>query len=367
MSVNFAPQLSKFPDIEQVISLDPLSVDENTINTPFCYLQLLPSNNDKIRSKLLVGFNEKFFHIDDDQIIGEIGAIIETLHGASLLIDDIEDDSTLRRGNTCAHIKYGIPAALNSGNLMYFVAIQKAFSSLSRFYTKNNPNDEAGLAVVKNKLLDIFMEEMVNLHTGQGYDIYWRDNLEDIMRKGLPTIEEYLKVVMHKTGGLFRLAVRILSLFSCNAGEGVPLENDLMKLANLLGIIYQVRDDHLNLVNERYAEMKGFAGEDLIEGKLSLPILYTLLHTDVNSTLYQLYTELKTPGERRSNIERIQEARQFIVESGALEFSFSLLQEYVRQAKVIIESVDDDSSMILSDILDKLSQVSKPTSLPMDV
>ncbi|GEQ70447.1 hypothetical protein JCM33374_g4124 [Metschnikowia sp. JCM 33374] len=350
----------KTPDIDQIIAQISPAFPARTLTAPFNYLQSLPSNNDKVRSKFLTGFNERFFHISDGGVIGEITTIVETFHAASLLIDDIEDDSTLRRGKPCAHLKYGIPSTLNSGNLMYFVAIQRAFSSLPEYYKKKT-SDEFALAAMRNQLSDIFHDEMVNLHVGQGLDIYWRDNLQEIMKTGLPTIEEYLQVAMHKTGGLFRLAVRTLSLFAGGEFEpGTESSRELIKLANLLGVIYQIRDDYMNLVSERYAEMKGFSGEDLIEGKLSLPILYTLLQTEKDSMLHRLYAELTTPNERRANMERLDQVRLFISRSGALEFSYSLLQEYVEKATIVIESSDEKSFKTLSHLLKKLAQVNKP-------
>jgi geranylgeranyl pyrophosphate synthase len=55
---------------------------------------------------------------------------------------------------------------------------------------------------------DVFVEELLNLHRGQGMDLYWRETLT------CPTEEEYIGMVLDKTGGLFRLAVRLMQLES---------------------------------------------------------------------------------------------------------------------------------------------------------
>ncbi|OBA20172.1 terpenoid synthase [Metschnikowia bicuspidata var. bicuspidata NRRL YB-4993] len=329
------------PDIERVISLKSLCVPANTLTAPYDYLHLLPSNNDRIRSTFLAGINESFFRISDAAVISEISAVIEIFHGASLLIDDIEDDSAFRRGQPCAHIRYGVPATLNSGNLMYFVAMRRAFQALPPHYTHTKGGLALALVAFRSQMVDVFVEEMVNLHTGQGFDIYWRDNLAQLMKTGMPSIEDYLQVVMHKTGGLFRLAVRTLGLFAGDAFQMHSRRSEgLVELANLLGIIYQIRDDYLNLVDERYAELKGSFGEDLIEGKLSLPILYTLLHSGDNTVLHTLYDELKSPQERRADLDRLAEARCFVADSGALQYTYSLLQEYVEKARSILAAVN---------------------------
>ena len=63
--------------------------------------------------------------IPDDKLVA-IGDLIEMLHNASLLIDDIEDNSKLRRGVPVAHHIYGIPLTINAANYIYFLAMQKA-------------------------------------------------------------------------------------------------------------------------------------------------------------------------------------------------------------------------------------------------
>ena len=73
-------------------------------------------------------------------------------------------------------------------------------------------------------------------------------------------MEEYLEMIKDKTGGLFRLAIKLLLLYS-----DVKENDQLISLANLMGILYQVRDDYLNLVDAKYSAMKGTTCEDLIE------------------------------------------------------------------------------------------------------
>jgi len=64
----------------------------------------------------------------DDKVI-QMGALIETLHTGSLIIDDIEDQSNSRRGNPCAHLVYGTRNSINSANLMYFLPFKKILES----------------------------------------------------------------------------------------------------------------------------------------------------------------------------------------------------------------------------------------------
>jgi geranylgeranyl diphosphate synthase type 3 len=85
--------------------------------------------------------------------------------------------------------------------------------------------------------LQIYCEEMLNLHRGQGMDLYWRDTLT------LPTEEAYMKMSANKTGGLFRLAVRLMGAVSA-------CDFDFMPLVEKIGLIFQIRDDYKNLVSD---------------------------------------------------------------------------------------------------------------------
>ena len=102
---------------------------------------------------------------------------------------------------------------------MYFLA-QKELMKLDRYPS----------------LAQIFNEELLNLHRGQGMDLYWKDIFT------IPTEEEYLLMVSNKTGGLFRLGIRLLQAVS-------PTNVDLVPLADTLGLIFQIQDDYKNLTS----------------------------------------------------------------------------------------------------------------------
>lgn len=114
----------------------------------------------------------------------------ENAGGADFLlfsrVDDVEDSSMLRRGVPVANSIFGTAQTINSANYVYFLALQ-ALSSLS------NP-----------AAMTIFTEELLNLHRGQGMDLFWRDTLT------CPSEADYLEMVGNKTGGLFRLAIKLM-------------------------------------------------------------------------------------------------------------------------------------------------------------
>lgn len=107
-------------------------------------------------------------------------------------MDDVEDSSLLRRGSPVAHSIFGTAQTINSANYVYFCALQEL---------QKLRNPEA---------LVIYTEELLNLHRGQGMDLFWRDTLT------CPSEDDYLEMVNCKTGGLFRLAVKLMQVESRN-------------------------------------------------------------------------------------------------------------------------------------------------------
>jgi len=206
----------------------------------FRYIALLQGKG--VRSTLMDAFNV-WLKIDKAHV-ETIAKLISILHNSSLMVDDIEDNSKLRRGSPVCHSVYGTAITINTANYMYFVAMQDVC---------NMGHPEA---------IKVFLEELLNLHRGQGYDILWRDSYQ------CPTEDEYKNMVLDKTGGLFRLCLRLMQVFSQDRRDYLPLVNDL-------SLYFQIRDDYINLKSEDYAKNKSFA-EDLTEGKFSFPIIYAI-------------------------------------------------------------------------------------------
>ncbi|EGW32197.1 uncharacterized protein SPAPADRAFT_61280 [Spathaspora passalidarum NRRL Y-27907] len=318
---------------------------------PYNYLAEIPGNNQNVRTKFINAFNELYYKIDNRSLLDAIGEIISIFHNSSLLIDDIEDSSLYRRGLPAAHTKFGIPLTINCGNLMYFIALQKAQHDLPlKYFTGVADSEEVDK--YKFETSQILIDEMLNLHHGQGLDIYWRDYL--IKLEKLPDIEDYLQMVKDKTGGLFRLSIKLLTLYS-NASLGF----DLIPVANLLGIIYQLRDDYLNLVDDKYSAMKGIAGEDLIEGKLSLPILHCLRTSNESNPVYKLLHTYTTSEERKNQPELVEQSiRYMITESKSLEYTLELIHDLETKVKdLILSEAPDSEKSLLFQIINHLCDI----------
>lgn len=219
--------------------------NEIKILESFNYLNKIQGKD--FRNKLIDAFNV-WLAVDSHYIL-VISAVINKLHNASLLIDDIEDHSDKRRGFPVAHRIFGTPSTINTANYIYFLA-------LDQLKSLNN-----------SSLIDIYNDELINLHRGQGMDLYYRDNFI------CPSISQYLQLVNNKTSGLLRLSIKLLLTFS-------SFEKNLIPLINKIGILFQIRDDYLNLFDSNSLN-KSFA-EDITEGKFSFPIIHGIL-TDKDS------------------------------------------------------------------------------------
>ncbi|KAF9945919.1 geranylgeranyl pyrophosphate synthetase [Mortierella alpina] len=221
-------------------SIYPTTHDEPALLEPYTYICSNPGK--EMRTELIEAFNI-WIKVPAQQL-AVITKVVKMLHTSSLLIDDIEDDSVLRRGEPVAHKIFGVPATINCANYVYFQAL-------------------AELTKVQNpQMLTIFTEELLCLHRGQGMELLWRDSLT------CPTEDEYIAMVNDKTGGLLRLAVKLMQA----AGDCTV---DYVPMVELIGIHFQIRDDYLNLQSSQYSTNKGFC-EDLTEGKFSYPIIHSI-------------------------------------------------------------------------------------------
>ncbi|KAF5858953.1 geranylgeranyl pyrophosphate synthetase [Aspergillus alliaceus] len=273
---------------------------EKIIRGPLDYLLMYPGKD--IRRKFMQAFNE-WLKVSEDKL-NIIAEIVGLLHTASLLIDDIQDSSKLRRGIPVVHSIFGVAQTINSANYAYFLAQE-------RLRELNRP-----------KAYEIYTEELLRLHRGQGMDLYWRDSLT------CPTEEEYIEMIANKTGGLFRLAIKLMQLES-------EVSSDFLKLAELLGVIFQIRDDYQNLRSDLYSKNKGFC-EDLTEGKFSFLIIHSI---NSNPDNHQLLNILRQKSEDES-IKKY--AVEYIQSTGSFEYCQDRLASLLHEAKVMVGELEEN-------------------------
>jgi geranylgeranyl pyrophosphate synthase len=189
----------------------------------------------------------------------DFAIIPEVVHNGTLVIDDIEDASELRRGKPCTYKIYGVDIAVNAGNTMYYLPLLPLMEKKAQMQSEK-----------LRDLYEVYVQEMINLSMGQAMDIAWHrgianaDNLSE---------EDYLQMCAYKTGTLARMAAKLAAVL---AGANKELVEKLGRFAESIGVAFQMQDDVLDLTGKEFAEKKGGFGQDITEGKRTLMVIRTL-------------------------------------------------------------------------------------------
>jgi len=194
----------------------------------------------------------------------DFAIIPEVIHNGTIMIDDIEDASELRRGKPCTYKIYGLDIAINAGNAMYYLPLLPLIENREKVSTEK-----------LCKVYEIYVKEMINLSLGQAMDIAWHRgiaNADEIDEK------DYLQMCAYKTGTLARVAAEIAAVL---ADANDELIEKLGHFAESIGVAFQMQDDILDLTSTNFAEKKGGRGQDITEGKRSLIVIYTLKVADI--------------------------------------------------------------------------------------
>jgi len=189
----------------------------------------------------------------------DFAIIPEVVHNGTLMVDDVEDASEYRRGKPCTYRAFGLDIAINAGNAMYYLPLLSLLENRDKISHRK-------LAEV----YAVYAQEMINLSLGQAMDIAWHRglaNADEISER------DYLQMCAYKTGTLARMAAKIAAVL-CDADE--QLVEKLGHFAESLGVGFQMKDDILDLTSAEFTEKKGGRGQDITEGKRSLPVVHTL-------------------------------------------------------------------------------------------
>jgi octaprenyl-diphosphate synthase len=181
-----------------------------------------------------------------------LAPLVEFAHNGSLILDDIEDGSDTRRGMPAVHILHGEDVAINSGCLLYFLGL----SSIGALQI----HDEN-----KSFLHQRYAWHMKRLHLGQSLDISWhRDSAH------IPSRSQYFLMCGMKTGCLARMAAE----FGYFVAKQNAIQADRFgEIFEDTGIAFQILDDVKNLRKGNPGKKRG---DDVVEGKKSLPLILLL-------------------------------------------------------------------------------------------
>lgn len=254
--MTFSPE-SAMPDtqtpLEKIISLsapdmtrvdthihESLQSDVVLINQVANYI--VASGGKRLRPMLLTLCAHACDYKGQDHI--SLAAIIEFIHTATLLHDDVVDESDLRRGQQSAHAVWGNAASVLVGDFLYSRSFQMMVGL-------NSMRVMQVLADTTNTIAEGEVQQLLNM--------------------GDPEVNQqrYMQVIENKTAKLFEAACKLAAIIS---HQPVEVEQALAKYGNRLGSAFQIADDVLDYKGEAGTMGKN-AGEDLAEGKPTLPLI----------------------------------------------------------------------------------------------
>ncbi|MFN3742056.1 MAG: polyprenyl synthetase family protein [Anaerolineales bacterium] len=186
-----------------------------------------------------------------------LAAAVELVHNFSLIHDDIQDRSPLRRGRPTIWSKWGIAQAINAGDAMFILA-QRSLLSL---------NGESEQIV---RLARIFQDACLDLTRGQFLDLSYESH-------GEITLEEYWRMIAGKTAALLSAATWMGAIF---AGAEAEIAEAYREFGHYLGLAFQVQDDYLGIWGDEALTGKS-AASDLLSGKKTLPVVFGLAQDGV--------------------------------------------------------------------------------------
>ncbi len=250
--------------------------------------------------------------------VREYAGVLELIHNGTLMIDDVEDNSDLRREKPCTYKIFGVDVAVNAGNAMYYFPYHILLADTTLSMT------------VKMKIHGLIALEMIRLHAGQGMDILWhRGQKYDV------TEEEYLQMCSYKTGILARMATKMGAILGGASEEQVE---KLGRFGESIGVAFQIQDDILNLAGEAMAKAKG-VGEDIHEGKRTIMVLHTLRKADEKDKERLLEILNSHPSDEKT----IREAIAIIEKHGSMDYARAKAKELVEKSWKDVEKILPES------------------------
>jgi len=254
----------------------------------------------------------------------------EILHTGTIIVDDVEDEAELRRGEPALHRIYGQDVALNAGNALYFIPL--------KLITGPSSDLDAERQLAAYRMLTY---ELNRTHLGQGMDIDWHNR-----RRSEVSEAEYLEMCACKTGCLARITARLAAIVT---DQSEPVERAVATYAERMSVGFQIIDDVLDVENS-LGEAGDFGkafGNDIREGKTTLMVIHALSSASPERA-ERLQAVLADPDP---SDEDVLAAIEVIQATGAVEHSRERALELAREAREAIEplSLDPEPAETLAD------------------
>ena len=247
----------------------------------------------------------------------DLAVVIEFIHTATLLHDDVVDESDLRRGRSTANSMFGNAASVLVGDFLYSRSFQMMVEA-------GNARVMRIMADATNRIAEGEVLQLLNVHD--------------------PSVNEcrYFDVAERKTATLFEAGARIAAVI---AGADATVENRCANYGAALGKAFQIIDDVLDYAGDS-EEIGKRVGDDLREGKMTLPLIHAL--------------RCAAPAQRDFVTAAVREGRgdfstvaRIVIENGSLDYSRALAEREADNARAAVhllpETIFGDSLLHLID------------------
>ena len=222
----------------------------------------------------------------------QLAAVVEFIHTATLLHDDVVDDSSMRRGQATANSLFGNAASVLVGDFVY----SRAFQMM--------------VGVQNMRVMDILAEATNIIAEGEVLQLL---NINDADISD----EDYLRVIHYKTAKLFEAATRLGAVI-CEAS--IEDENAMAEYGMRLGTAFQLIDDVLDLSGDSEAIGKNI-GDDIAEGKPTLPLLHAMRHGNAKQS------QLIRNAIEQGSLKDFSAIVQAVEQTGALDYVRSIARQ----------------------------------------
>lgn len=241
----------------------------------------------------------------------QLGSLIEFIHTATLLHDDVVDEADLRRGRSTARKVWGNQISILVGDYLY----SKAMAQVVEFRSQG--------------INEVLAEACTKMAEGEVLQLYHNGN------PAMPETD-YVKIVEHKTAGLIAAACRMGAIIA-EAPE--DKQEALFRFGQYLGIAFQVADDTLDYTanGERLGKT---LGQDLRQGKATLPLLHLLQHcSEPDRQMIKDRMETRTLSE--ADLDRI---LSLMAEYGSITYAMDRARTYIAAAQHELGLFEDNTA-----------------------
>jgi octaprenyl-diphosphate synthase len=261
---------------------------------------IVSAGGKRIRPRLVLLFSQALGFAGPEQ--HELAATVEFIHTATLLHDDVVDESSLRRGRATSNAIFGNAASVLVGDFLY----SRAFQMM--------------VAVNRSRVLEVLADATNIIAEGEVLQLM---NMHDPDL----SVEEYLRVIRFKTAKLFEASARLGAVL---AGADTALEEDCATYGRALGTAFQLVDDLLDYEGNS-DELGKNVGDDLREGKPTLPLLVAMQRATAPER--QLIRAAIEHGE----VERLPDIIGIIKRTGALDATRTAAEDEAGRARKALE------------------------------